>query len=96
MISSLQPRARLRSYGAAGYNCRSAGRLALRVDPAPAAAGPRKAAALGPSRHIVFKLAALFSLDAFAEGFVVQSLPAPTGWPRASPWCSAGRRKARC
>lgn len=32
------------------------------------------AAALGPSRHIVFKLAALFSLDAFAGGFVVQSL----------------------
>ncbi|ABR64351.1 MFS transporter [Sinorhizobium medicae] len=31
-------------------------------------------AALGPSRHIVFKLAALFSLDAFAGGFVVQSL----------------------
>ncbi|WBU65667.1 MFS transporter [Paracoccus aerodenitrificans] len=32
------------------------------------------AAALGPSRAIVFKLAALFSLDAFAGGFVVQSL----------------------
>jgi len=31
-------------------------------------------AALGPSRKIVFKLAALFSLDAFAGGFVVQSL----------------------
>lgn len=30
--------------------------------------------ALGPSRNIVFKLAALFSLDAFAGGFVVQSL----------------------
>jgi MFS family permease len=30
--------------------------------------------ALGPSRQIVFKLAALFSLDAFAGGFVVQSL----------------------
>jgi len=30
--------------------------------------------ALGPSRRIVFKLAALFSLDAFAGGFVVQSL----------------------
>jgi MFS family permease len=29
---------------------------------------------LGPSRKIVFKLAALFSLDAFAGGFVVQSL----------------------
>lgn len=32
------------------------------------------AVALGPSRKIVFKLAALFSLDAFAGGFVVQSL----------------------
>ncbi|MCA1489460.1 MFS transporter [Sinorhizobium alkalisoli] len=39
--------------------------------PAPDA---RATAALGPSRHIVFKLAALFSLDAFAGGFVVQSL----------------------
>jgi predicted MFS family arabinose efflux permease len=29
---------------------------------------------LGPSRHIVYKLAALFSVDAFAGGFVVQSL----------------------
>jgi MFS family permease len=31
-------------------------------------------AALGPSRRIVYRLAALFSLDAFAGGFVVQSL----------------------
>jgi MFS family permease len=31
-------------------------------------------AALGPSRYLIFKLAALFSLDAFAGGFVVQSL----------------------
>jgi MFS family permease len=31
-------------------------------------------AALGPSRAIVIRLAALFSLDAFAGGFVVQSL----------------------
>jgi MFS family permease len=31
-------------------------------------------AALGQSRNIVYKLAALFSLDAFAGGFVVQSL----------------------
>lgn len=30
--------------------------------------------ALGASRHIVYKLAALFSLDAFAGGFIVQSL----------------------
>ena len=32
------------------------------------------AAALGPSRRIVYKLAALFSIDSFAGGFVVQSL----------------------
>jgi MFS family permease len=30
--------------------------------------------ALGPSRNIVYRLAALFSMDAFAGGFVVQSL----------------------
>ena len=35
---------------------------------------PRSTAALGPSRGIVYKLAALFSIDAFAGGFVVQSL----------------------
>jgi MFS family permease len=34
----------------------------------------RPTAPLGPSRHIVFRLAALFSLDAFAGGFTVQSL----------------------
>jgi MFS family permease len=39
--------------------------------PAPDSAPPT---ALGPSRYIVYKLAALFSLDAFAGGFVVQSL----------------------
>jgi hypothetical protein len=33
-----------------------------------------KATALGPSRRTVYKLAALFSLDSFAGGFVVQSL----------------------
>jgi MFS family permease len=32
--------------------------------------------ALGPSRNIVYKLAALFSVDAFAGGFAVQSLMA--------------------
>ena len=36
----------------------------------------RKASALGPSRGIVYRLAALFSLDAFAGGFAVQSLVA--------------------
>jgi MFS family permease len=34
----------------------------------------RPKSALGPSRKIVYQLAALFSLDAFAGGFVVQSL----------------------
>jgi MFS family permease len=34
------------------------------------------AAALGPSRGIVYRLAALFSVDAFAGGFAVQSLVA--------------------
>jgi MFS family permease len=33
-------------------------------------------AALGPSRDIVYKLAALFSIDAFAGGFAVQSMMA--------------------
>lgn len=33
-----------------------------------------QATALGPSRHAVYKLAALFSLDSFAGGFTVQSL----------------------
>ena len=34
----------------------------------------KPAAALGPSRRIVYKMAALFSIDAFAGGFVVQAL----------------------
>jgi MFS family permease len=36
----------------------------------------KSAAALGPSRRIVYKMAALFSIDAFAGGFAVQSLVA--------------------
>jgi MFS family permease len=35
---------------------------------------PAPAALLGPSRGIVYKLAALFSLDAFAGGFTAQSM----------------------
>jgi MFS family permease len=50
--------------GAAAYS---------RLPPQPPSAGA-EGAALGPSRPIVIKLAALFSLDAFAGGFVVQSL----------------------
>jgi len=40
----------------------------------PATASAAKPAVLGPSRGIVIKLAALFCIDAFAGGFVVQSL----------------------
>jgi MFS family permease len=40
----------------------------------PAAHRTQHTAALGPSRSIVYKLAALFSIDSFAGGFVVQSL----------------------
>lgn len=61
------------AYGVLGV----AGALAYRRIPvatrAPQAEA-RPAAALGPSRRIVYKLAALFSIDAFAGGFVVQSL----------------------
>ena len=46
-------------------------RIPQRERPMETIAAP---SALGPSRHIVYKLAALFSLDAFAGGFVVQSL----------------------
>ena len=45
-----------------------------RIPPREPAPDQRAQAALGPSRRIVYKLAALFSLDAFAGGFVVQSL----------------------
>ena len=48
--------------------------LLYRRLPHAQADAPRAAAALGPSRGIVYRLAALFSLDAFAGGFVVQSL----------------------
>jgi MFS family permease len=42
------------------------------LQPKKAEDGP--VAALGPSRGIVYKMAALFSIDAFAGGFAVQSL----------------------
>jgi MFS family permease len=43
--------------------------------PRPQAEAARQnAAALGPSRKTVYKLAALFSLDSFAGGFAVQSI----------------------
>jgi MFS family permease len=51
------------------------GGLIYRLIPVrPRALTVEGASALGPSRHIVYRLAALFSLDAFAGGFVVQSL----------------------
>jgi MFS family permease len=52
------------------------GILYARIPPASEAeATPRAAhSALGPSRGIVYRLAALFSIDAFAGGFAVQSL----------------------
>jgi MFS family permease len=42
--------------------------------PRARADAPRPAQPLGPSRGVVYRLAALFSLDSFAGGFVVQSL----------------------
>lgn len=50
------------------------GLLYARVPPRPPVQTPGMTAGLGPSRTIVYKLAALFSLDSFAGGFVVQSL----------------------
>lgn len=51
------------------------GGIAYARIPIPARSpGTRTTSALGPSRGIVYKLAALFSIDAFAGGFVVQSL----------------------
>ena len=50
------------------------GLLYARIPKRPPARSRGAASALGPSRGIVIRLAALFSLDAFAGGFVVQSL----------------------
>ena len=52
-----------------------AGALCYRLIPAETASAPASHSfALGPSRRIVLRLAALFSIDAFAGGFAVQSL----------------------
>jgi MFS family permease len=51
----------------------AAGLIYRRLPPAEVTDG-KEAAALGPSRGMVYRLAALFSLDAFAGGLVVQSL----------------------
>jgi MFS family permease len=58
------------AYGVLGLACAA---LYRRL-PHSRRAEPIHRAPLGPSRHIVYRLAALFSLDAFAGGFVVQSL----------------------
>jgi MFS family permease len=50
------------------------GLLYARIPPDTAPVEERPSAALGPSRRIVYKMAALFSIDAFAGGFAVQSL----------------------
>lgn len=47
-----------------------------RIEPSPAEESDQPHAVLGPSRRIVFKMAALFSIDSFAGGFAVQSLVA--------------------
>ena len=67
-------RAMFVAYAAAGPGRRLASTRASR----PIRRRPQRqpAAALGPSRAIVYKLAALFSIDAFAGGFAVQSLVA--------------------
>jgi len=61
-------------YGALGAACALVYR-GMRSDAVAAAAGERKAP-LGPSRNIVYLLAALFSVDAFGGGLVVQSMVA--------------------
>lgn len=50
------------------------GLLYARIPKRPPARAAGPVSSLGPSRGIVIRLAALFSLDAFAGGFVVQSL----------------------
>jgi MFS family permease len=50
------------------------GAIYARIPKETAPPAERLAAALGPSRRIVYKLAALFSVDSFAGGFAVQSM----------------------
>lgn len=58
-------------YGALGVVCLG---LYRRLPPQPETAHEVRPTPLGKSKGTVFKLAALFSLDAFAGGFAVQSL----------------------
>jgi MFS family permease len=50
--------------------------LYAQIAPQPKVDAKSPLAALGPSKAIVYKLAALFSIDSFAGGFVVQSIVA--------------------
>ena len=52
------------------------GLMYARIPPEPKRIEAKPVSALGPSRGVVFKLAALFSIDSFAGGFAVQSLMA--------------------
>jgi MFS family permease len=64
-------RAMFVAYAALGV----AGGLCYRLIPAASGATPAASTfALGPSKRIVLRLAALFSIDSFAGGFAVQSL----------------------
>src|SRR5260370_6342217 len=45
-----------------------------RIEESPVVHGEARSEPLGPSRGIVYRLAALFSIDAFAGGPVVQSI----------------------
>jgi len=52
----------------------AAGAIYGRLAPRPVARPAEAATLLGPSRRIVYRLAALFCIDSFAGGFLVQSL----------------------
>ncbi len=61
---------------AAGVGMVLAGRLSDAVEQRRTAADPVESRPLGPSRPIVVRLAALFSLDSFGGGFIVQAFVA--------------------
>lgn len=59
------------------YTCAGVAMLAVYATMSPLVEAPAQATAptpLGPSKRIVYRLAALFSLDSFGGGFAVQSL----------------------
>jgi predicted MFS family arabinose efflux permease len=61
------------AYAALGV---AGGVMYARMPPDGIVPAQRPVAVLGPSRAVVYKMAALFSIDAFAGGFAVQSLVA--------------------